>query len=88
MAIEHPDAKLRINDIKRFLFGGSTTNPFWKTATYTTVSSLNVTSVQNCIPSMSFVFGGSTIPCRRKKRELSSDEDALQFPIDPSKFQR
>ena len=89
--IEYPDAQLRTNkqdNSQRFLFGGSTfTNPFWKTATYTSVSSLNVTKIQNCIPSVNFAAGGSTVLCR-KKREILLAEDALQFPNVPSKPQQ
>jgi hypothetical protein len=87
MANEYPDAQLRINSLQRFLFGGSNTNPFWKTATYTSVASLSVTSIQNCIPSWLLAGGASTNPCRRKRREIPPN-DALQFPIDPSKRQR
>ncbi|EFX79491.1 hypothetical protein DAPPUDRAFT_319323 [Daphnia pulex] len=87
MVNEYPDAQLRINSLQRFLFGGSNTNPFWKTATYTSVASLSVTSVQNCIPANLFAAGSSTNPCRRKRREIPQ-EDTLQFPIDPSKRQR
>ena len=92
MVIEYQVAQqIRANqqdNTKRFLFDGSTlNNPFWKTATYTSVSTLNVTNIVNCIPASLFAVGGSTRPCRRKKHDIFS-EDILQFPTDPSKPQQ
>jgi hypothetical protein len=77
----------------RFFFGGGIVNPFLKTATFTLTSTVNITSVQVCIPVAQFTAPASTIACRRKKRQVLDSFDAFdsehaQFPVIPSKTQQ
>jgi hypothetical protein len=57
----------------RFLFNflstsGTYTNPFFKTATFTSTVSVSVTSLVNCVPANQMLNGAAAIACRRKRR--------------------
>ncbi len=74
----------------RFLFWQSSTitNPFYKTATLTVTSSVNLTSVQSCIPSAQFAGAAAqNTRCRRKRKIEFFTNDDEQFPIIPTETQ-
>jgi hypothetical protein len=56
-------------------------NPFFKTATFTLTSTLNILSIQNCVPSLQVSPG--PVACRRKRHEIH-DFTGEQFSIVPS----
>jgi hypothetical protein len=75
----------------RFLFNflssdGTYTNPFFKTATFTSTVSVSVTSVVNCVPANQMLNGAAAIACNRKKRSVNDDLLLEENPlfIDPS----
>ena len=57
---------------------------YWKTATFTLTTTMNVTRVSSCIP-VSIYWGNSySTPCTRKKREIAQEF----LDIDPSEPQQ
>jgi hypothetical protein len=78
-----PDTKLRIKGLSssdlneesssvRFLYNlfassGTYTNLFFKTATFTSTSSLSLTSYVTCIPTNQLLNGAAAVACRRKR---------------------
>jgi hypothetical protein len=69
----------------RFLYNfGSASfyNPFFKTATFTLTSTLNLLSIQNCVPA--FQVTSAAVACRRKRHNEIQDFTGEQFSIVPS----
>jgi hypothetical protein len=69
----------------RFLYNfGSASfyNPFFKTATFTLTSTLNMLSIQNCVPA--FQVSPVPVACRRKRHDEIQDFTGEQFSIVPS----
>ncbi|EFX72937.1 hypothetical protein DAPPUDRAFT_253766 [Daphnia pulex] len=72
------DSNEQQNNNARFLYNifatsGTYTNPFFKTATFTVTSSVSLTSIVNCVPSLQLTNGAAAVACRRKR----SDGDIL-----------
>jgi hypothetical protein len=60
-----------------FATSGTFTNPFFKTATFTVTSSVSLTSIVNCVPSLQLASGAGAIACRRKRSEGDIPADAM-----------
>lgn len=100
-----PDTELRFKGLNRdqpsnekqdarFLFSknGVYTNPFLKTVTFTTRTSLSLTFFVTCVPSNQVQEGANATPCRRKRSTNNVTADAIaegnQFIIAPSETQK
>ena len=77
-----------------FLNGNSLANPFLKTVTFTSTSTVTLATVQSCISSSLVVTGSSNVSCRRKRArgeiaELPEEASDYQFStINPSDVQQ
>ncbi len=58
-------------------------NPFFKTATFQLTSTVTLTTINRCVPSIQFAVSPPPA-CRRKRNVIDDPEDVDQFIIDPS----
>lgn len=73
--------------------GNSLANPFVRTVTFTSTSTVTLATIQSCLSSSFFVTGSQNNKCRRKRdenAELVSDilDADSQFLISPSSIQQ
>ncbi|XP_046459113.1 uncharacterized protein LOC124205684 [Daphnia pulex] len=81
-----------------FATSGTYTNPFFKTATFTVTSSVSLTSIVNCVPSLQLANNAAGVACRRKRSEgdipadasmptfLKNNNQSWIFPSTPEKL--
>jgi len=75
---EHPDRRFFLN------LGNTNGNRLIKTATFQLTSTLTLTTISRCVPSIQFAV--SPPPACRRKRSVIDDSDDDQFVIAPSEI--